>query len=137
MADIFHVNFPIKQNSNVLSLFLINLNKNNIKKICIFLLMLPVALIAQNYTEVQTGMKNFYYGASDMDGDGKQDIIINGASLVPYANLGNNATYLGDIKFIDFNNEGLADYYVTSSERNLFIKLKTKNKITAQKLMIK
>ncbi|MBB6371968.1 hypothetical protein HNP36_003057 [Chryseobacterium shigense] len=82
-------------------------------------------------------MKNFYYGASDMDGDGKQDIIINGASLVPYANLGNNATYLGDIKFIDFNNEGLADYYVTSSERNLFIKLKTKNKITAQKLMIK
>lgn len=119
------------------------------KRICILLSMLPVALMAQNYTEVQTGMKNFYYGAADaadMDGDGKLDVVINGAidsdgdgnvdtsfnevyrnngaSLVPYANLGNNATHLGDIKFMDFNNDGLADIISTGLSYNDLVNYK-------------
>lgn len=113
------------------------------KRICILLSMLPVGLMAQDYIEIQTGMKNFYYGAAgvaDMDNDGKQDIVINGAidsdddgnvdtsfnevyknngtSLVPYANLGTDATHLGDIKFMDFNNDGLLDIISTGLSYN-------------------
>lgn len=113
------------------------------RRICILLSMLPVGLIAQDYVEVQTGIKNFYYGAADVadiDGDGKQDIVVNGAidsdhdgnvdtsfnevyknngtSLVPYANLGAAATHLGDIKFMDFNNDGLLDIISTGLSYN-------------------
>jgi len=113
------------------------------KRICIFLSMLPVGVMAQNYIEIQTGMKNYYYGAADtadMDGDGRQDIVINGAidsdhdgnvdtsfnevyknngvSLVPYADLGVDATHLGDIKFMDFNNDGLLDIISTGLSYN-------------------
>lgn len=113
------------------------------RRICILLSMLPVGLIAQDYTEIQTDMKNFYYGAADaadMDGDGKLDVVINGAidsdsdgnvdrsfneiyknngtSLVPYANLGVSATHLGDIKFMDFNNDGLLDIISTGLSYN-------------------
>lgn len=105
--------------------------------------MLPVGVMAQNYIEIQTGMKNYYYGAADtadMDGDGRQDIVINGAidsdhdgnvdtsfnevyknngvSLVPYADLGVDATHLGDIKFMDFNNDGLLDIISTGLSYN-------------------
>ncbi|WP_238640218.1 T9SS type A sorting domain-containing protein [Chryseobacterium elymi] len=108
------------------------------KRIYILLSMLPVGLMAQDYTEIQSGMENFYYGSADtadMDGDGKQDAVINGAidtdndgnvdasfnevyknngtSLEPYASLGVNATHLGDIKFMDFNNDGLLDIIST------------------------
>ncbi len=113
------------------------------KRICILLSMLPVGLMAQNYIEIQTGMKNYYYGAADtadMDGDGKQDVVINGAidsdgdgsadtsfnevyknngvSLVPYADLGADATHLGDIKFVDFDNDGLLDIISTGLSYN-------------------
>ncbi|KMQ62478.1 alpha integrin [Chryseobacterium sp. BLS98] len=113
------------------------------KRICILLSMLPVGLMAQNYIEIQTGMKNYYYGAADtadMDGDGKQDVVINGAidsdgdgsadtsfnevyknngvSLVPYADLGADATHLGDIKFMDFDNDGLLDIISTGLSYN-------------------
>ncbi|WP_228464792.1 T9SS type A sorting domain-containing protein [Chryseobacterium antibioticum] len=113
------------------------------KRICILLSMLPVGLVAQDYTEIQTGMRNFYYGSAgvaDMDNDGKQDVVINGAidsdddgnvdtsfnevyknngtSLVPYANLGTNVTHLGDIKFMDFNNDGLLDIISTGLSYN-------------------
>ncbi|KFF08858.1 T9SS type A sorting domain-containing protein [Chryseobacterium luteum] len=113
------------------------------KRICILLSMLPVGLMAQNYAEIQTGMKNFYYGSADtadMDGDGKMDVVINGAidsdndgnvdtsfneiyknngnSLVPYASLGANATHLGDIKFMDFDNDGLPDIISTGLSYN-------------------
>ncbi|MDR2237367.1 MAG: T9SS type A sorting domain-containing protein [Chryseobacterium sp.] len=108
------------------------------KRICILLSMLPVGIMAQNYVEIQTGMNNFYYGSADvadMDNDGKQDVVINGAvdvdgdgqadvsyneiyrnngtSLVPYANVGVDGTHLGDIKFIDFDNDGLLDVIST------------------------
>ncbi|MBL1219633.1 T9SS type A sorting domain-containing protein [Chryseobacterium sp. L7] len=111
--------------------------------------MLPVGLMAQDFTEVQTGMKNFYYGsahAADMDGDGKQDVVINGAidtdgdgsadtsfnevyknngtSLVPYADLGIDATHLGDIKFMDFNNDGLLDIISTGLSYNDIVNYK-------------
>ncbi|KPE52028.1 T9SS type A sorting domain-containing protein [Chryseobacterium indologenes] len=107
-------------------------------RICILLLMLPVGAVAQNYAEIQTSMKNFYYGSADvadMDNDGKPDVVINGAvdtdgdgqadvsynemyknngiSLVPYANVGNDANHLGDIQFIDFDNDGLLDIIST------------------------
>ncbi|WP_426046327.1 T9SS type A sorting domain-containing protein [Chryseobacterium sp. NFX27] len=113
------------------------------RRICILLSMLPVGLMAQDYTEIQSGMKNFYYGsaaAADMDGDGKQDVVINGAidtdhdgnvdtsfnevyknngiSLEPYAHLGVNATHLGDIKFMDFDNDGLLDIISTGLSYN-------------------
>lgn len=108
------------------------------KRICILLSMLPVGVMAQNYAEIQTGMKNFYYGSADvadMDNDGKPDVVINGAvdldgdgqadvsyneiyknngtSLMPYANVGSDATHLGDIKFIDFDHDGLLDIIST------------------------
>ncbi|REC48082.1 hypothetical protein DRF67_08585 [Chryseobacterium pennipullorum] len=100
--------------------------------------MLPVAASAQSFTEIQTGMNNFYYSAvdiADMDNDGTQDIVINGAidsdgdgnvdktfnevykndgaALSAYAGLGLDATHLGDIKFIDYNNDGLMDIIST------------------------
>lgn len=108
------------------------------KRIYIFLSMLPISLAAQNFTEMQTGMNNFYYSAADiadMDNNGTQDIVLNGAidsdgdgnvdtsynevyknngtTLSPYVGLGMDATHLGDIKFIDYNNDGLMDIIST------------------------
>jgi hypothetical protein len=119
------------------------------KRICIFLSMIPVVLMAQNYTEIQTNMNNFYYGAADaadMDNDGKQDVVINGAvdtdnngsvdtsfnevyksngtTLVSYANLGVDATHLGDIKFMDFNNDGFLDIISTGLSYNDIVNYK-------------
>ena len=36
------------------------------KKIYILCSMLPVGIMAQNFTEVQTSMNNFYYSAADI-----------------------------------------------------------------------
>ncbi|MBT2623093.1 T9SS type A sorting domain-containing protein [Chryseobacterium sp. ISL-6] len=108
------------------------------KKVYVLLSMLPIGIMAQNFSEVQTDMKNFYYSASDVghvDNNGFQDIVINGAvdtdgdgsadtsfnevyknngsTLTLYADLGMDATHLGDIKFIDYNNDGLADIIST------------------------
>ncbi|WP_312298333.1 T9SS type A sorting domain-containing protein [Chryseobacterium sp.] len=108
------------------------------KRIYILLSMLPVGLAAQNFTEVQTGMKNFYYSAADIadiDNNGTLDIVLNGAidsdgdgnvdstynevyqnngsTLLPYADLGGDVTHMGDIRFIDFNNDGLMDIVST------------------------
>lgn len=108
------------------------------KKIYIVLSMLPVGLCAQNFTEIQTGMNNFYFSASDIadvDNNGTLDIAINGAidsdgdgnpdatynevyqntgiTLQPYTDLGGDVTHLGDIKFIDYNNDGLMDIIST------------------------
>lgn len=108
------------------------------KRISILLSMLPICLAAQNFTEIQTGMKNFYYSAADIadiDNNGTLDIVLNGAidsdgdgnvdstynevyqnngtTLIPYADLGGDVTHLGDIKFIDYNNDGLMDIVST------------------------
>lgn len=108
------------------------------KRISILLSMLPIGIMAQTFTEVQTSMNNYYYPASDIgdiDNDGLQDIVVNGAidsdgdgnvdttyngiyknngtTFIPYADLGADATHLGDIKFIDYNNDGLADIIST------------------------
>lgn len=108
------------------------------KRISILLSLLPLSMVAQNFTEVQTSMNNFYYPASDIgdiNNDGLQDIVVNGAidsdgdgnvdttyngiyknngtTFIPYADLGADATHLGDIKFIDYNNDGLADIIST------------------------
>ncbi|MCS3531535.1 T9SS type A sorting domain-containing protein [Chryseobacterium sp. JUb7] len=108
------------------------------KKIYILLGMLPIGMMAQNFTEIQSNTANFYYPAADyadIDGDGIQDIVMNGAidsdgdgsvdttynevykgngtDFTVYANLGVNANHLGDIKFIDFDNDGLADIIST------------------------
>ncbi|MBP2619428.1 T9SS type A sorting domain-containing protein [Chryseobacterium jejuense] len=108
------------------------------KKVYILLSMLPVGLSAQNFTEIQTGMNNFYFSAADIadvDNNGTLDIVVNGAidsdgdgnpdatynevyrnngtTLQPYTDLGGDVTHLGDIKFIDFNNDGLMDIIST------------------------
>lgn len=136
--DKIHVHFILNRIINLISLFLINLNKNKMKRIYILLSMVPIGVMAQNFTEVQTGMNDFYYSASDIgdiDNDGLQDIVVNGAidsdgdgnvdttyngiyknygtTFIPYADLGADATHLGDIKFIDYNNDGLADIIST------------------------
>jgi len=108
------------------------------KRIYILWSMLPVSLMAQNFTEVQTSMNNFYYSAADIadiDNNGTMDIVLNGAidsdgdgnvdstynevyqnngtTLLPYAGLGADVTHLGDIRFIDYNNDGLMDIIST------------------------
>lgn len=108
------------------------------KRFYILLSMLPVGLYAQNFTEIQTGMNNFYFSASDIadvDNNGTLDIAVNGAidsdgdgnpdatyneiyqnngtTLQPYTDLGGDVTHLGDIRFIDFNNDGLMDIIST------------------------
>ncbi|WP_291899417.1 T9SS type A sorting domain-containing protein [Chryseobacterium sp.] len=108
------------------------------KKIYILCCMLPVSLMAQDFTEVQTDMKNFYYSAADVadiDHNGTLDIVLNGAidsdgdgnvdstynevyqnngtTLLPFAGLGADVTHLGDIRFIDYNNDGLMDIIST------------------------
>lgn len=108
------------------------------KRIYILCSMVPVSIMAQNFTEVQTGMNNFYYAAADIadiDNNGTLDIVLNGAidadgdgnvdstynevyqnngtTLSPFAGLGADVTHLGDIKFIDYNNDGLMDIVST------------------------
>lgn len=108
------------------------------KKIYILCSMLPVGITAQNFTEVQTSMNNFYYSAADIadiDNNGTPDIVLNGAidsdgdgnvdstynevyqnngtTLLPFVGLGADVTHLGDIKFIDYNNDGLMDIIST------------------------
>ncbi|WP_045500697.1 T9SS type A sorting domain-containing protein [Chryseobacterium sp. StRB126] len=108
------------------------------KKFYILLSMLPVGLSAQNFTEIQSGMNNFYFSAADIadvDNNGTLDIVVNGAidsdgdgnpdatynevyrnngtTLQPYTDLGGDVTHLGDIKFVDFNNDGLMDIIST------------------------
>ncbi|MEJ5104397.1 T9SS type A sorting domain-containing protein [Chryseobacterium sp. MYb328] len=108
------------------------------KRIYILLSMLPVGLCAQNFTEIQTGINNFYFSASDIadvDNNGTLDIAVNGAidsdgdgnpdatynevyqntgtTFQPYTDLGGDVTHLGDIKFIDYNNDGLMDIIST------------------------
>ncbi|REC63977.1 hypothetical protein DRF65_02595 [Chryseobacterium pennae] len=100
--------------------------------------MLPVGLCAQNFTEIQTGINNFYFSASDIadvDNNGTLDIAVNGAidsdgdgnpdatynevyqntgtTFQPYTDLGGDVTHLGDIRFIDYNNDGLMDIIST------------------------
>ncbi|WP_228452049.1 T9SS type A sorting domain-containing protein [Chryseobacterium sp. G0186] len=108
------------------------------KGIYILLSMLPISIAAQSFTEVQTGMNNFYFSAADIadvDNNGTLDIVVNGAidsdgdgmsdatfnevyqnngtTLQPYTDLGGDVTHLGDIKFIDYNNDGLMDIIST------------------------
>ncbi|PWW30678.1 T9SS type A sorting domain-containing protein [Chryseobacterium sp. AG844] len=108
------------------------------RRIYILCSMLPVSIMAQNFTEIQTGMNNFYYSAADIadiDNNGTLDIVLNGAidadgdgnvdstynevyqnngtTLLPFAGLGADVTHLGDIKFIDYNNDGLMDIVST------------------------
>lgn len=108
------------------------------RRIYILLSMVPVSLMAQNFTEVQTSMNNFYYSAADIadiDNNGTLDIVLNGAidsdgdgnvdstynevyqnngtTLLPFVGLGADVTHLGDIKFIDYNNDGLMDIIST------------------------
>ncbi|PKF74437.1 hypothetical protein CW752_09535 [Chryseobacterium sp. PMSZPI] len=100
--------------------------------------MIPLGLTAQSFTEVQTGINNFYYSSADIadiDNNGTLDIVFNGAidsdgdgyvdgtfnevykndgtTFTGYADLGWDATHLGDIKFIDYNNDGLMDIIST------------------------
>jgi len=113
------------------------------KKITILGLFLSLFVQAQSFEEVETVMKGFYYSsgdAADFDGDGFQDVVMNGAidnngdgnvsetlneiyrnsngTLAFYGDLGLSSTHLGDIKFIDFDNDGLLDLISTGLSYN-------------------
>ncbi len=114
------------------------------KKITFFLGLIPaICLQAQSFEETETIMKDFYYSSShvgDFDGDGFTDIVHNGAidsnndgnvdttlnevyknnegAFALFEDLGLNSTHLGDIKFIDFNNDGLLDIVSTGLSYN-------------------
>ncbi|MGO4709659.1 FG-GAP repeat domain-containing protein, partial [Chryseobacterium sp. 2TAF14] len=108
------------------------------KRIYVFAFFIPMMFQAQTFSEVSTNVKNFYYGSSDIgdfNNDGKPDVVYNGAIdndadgtadvtfneaytnnngvFSPYGNLGTDVTHLGDIKFIDYNNDGLLDIVST------------------------
>ncbi|WP_353165289.1 T9SS type A sorting domain-containing protein [Empedobacter brevis] len=113
------------------------------KKFTFLLALLPLALNAQNFKEIETSMADYYYSSSDVadfDGDGFLDIVYNGAIdsdkdgnvdvthneiykntngvYSVYGDLGMNSTHLGDIKFIDFDNDGLLDIISTGLSYN-------------------
>lgn len=114
------------------------------KKLTILLgLLVSSGMLAQHFSEVESEMKGFYYSsgdAADFDGDGFQDVVMNGAidnngdgnvsqtlneiyknnngTLEFYGDLGLGSTHLGDIKFIDFDNDGLLDIISTGLSYN-------------------
>ncbi|WP_413533055.1 T9SS type A sorting domain-containing protein [Empedobacter brevis] len=113
------------------------------KKFTFLLALLPLALNAQNFKEIKTSIADYYYSSSDIadfDGDGFLDVIYNGAIdsdkdgnvdvtfneiykntngvFSTYGDLGINSTHLGDIKFIDFDNDGLLDIVSTGLSYN-------------------
>lgn len=108
------------------------------KRLYFFILLIPMVFQAQVFSEASTNIRNFYYGSSDIgdfNNDGKPDVVHNGAVdndsdgsadvtfnetytndngvFSAYGNLGADATHLGDIRFIDFNNDGLLDIVST------------------------
>lgn len=113
------------------------------KKFTILAVLFPFVVQAQIFEEVETIFKDFYYSSShigDFDGDGFIDIVHNGAidsdsdgnvdttfneiykndggTFTLMGDLGMNSTHLGDIKFIDFNNDGLLDIVSTGLSYN-------------------
>lgn len=108
------------------------------KKLYVFAFFIPMMFQSQTFFEVSTNIKNFFYGSSDIgdfNNDGKPDVIYNGAididadgsadvtfneaytnnndAFSAYGDLGAAVTHLGDIKFIDYNNDGLLDLVST------------------------
>ncbi|EDM43051.1 FG-GAP repeat protein [unidentified eubacterium SCB49] len=114
------------------------------KKIYLLLGLCPILSVqSQNFEEVETDMKDYYYSSSnvaDFDGDGFVDIVFNGAidsdnngevdttfnevyknddaTFTLFDDLGLYATHLGDIKFLDFDNDGLLDIVSTGLSYN-------------------
>lgn len=113
------------------------------KKFTILAALIPFVIQAQSFEEVETVMKDYFYSSShvgDFNGDGLIDVVHNGAidsnsdgdvdttlneiyinnggTLELYGNLGLNSTHLGDIKFIDFDNDGLLDIISTGLSYN-------------------
>lgn len=113
------------------------------KKFTILAALFPFVIQAQSFEETETIMKDYFYSSShvaDFDGDGFVDIIHNGAIdsnndtnvdttlneiyknengvLSVFGDLGINSTHLGDIKFMDFDNDGLLDIVSTGLSYN-------------------
>ncbi|HEX7870402.1 MAG TPA: T9SS type A sorting domain-containing protein [Chryseobacterium sp.] len=119
------------------------------ERLYVFAFFIPMMFQSQTFSEVSTNIKNFYYGSSDIgdfNNDGKLDIVYNGAIdndadgnaditfneiysnnsgiFSAYGNLGTDVTHLGDIKFIDYNNDGLLDIVSTGLSYNNVVNYK-------------
>lgn len=108
------------------------------KKITLLVCFLPAFLLGQTFEEVETNFKNFGFASlhvADIDGNGEMDVVFSGAidsdnNGIPdltlnevYKNnggtfellqdFGEQSVHLGDIKFMDFNNDGNLDIVST------------------------
>lgn len=108
------------------------------KKITLLTLFLPCLIFSQTFEEVETDFKDFSFASlhvADIDGDGQLDVVFSGAidsdgNGTPDTTLnevyknnngdfellqdfGELSVHLGDIKFIDFNNNGKMDIIST------------------------
>lgn len=108
------------------------------KKITVLTLLIPFLALSQTFEEVETDFKDFSFSSmdvGDIDGNGQTDIVFSGAidadnngtpdttlneiylnnngNFELFQDFGEYSVHLGDIKFIDFNNNGKLDIIST------------------------
>lgn len=106
------------------------------RKITFLAILFPFLIQAQTFEEMETELENYYYSAADVadfNGDGYIDIMMTGAidsdldggvdytfnelyknadgtTFLPHQGYDGSSVHLSDIKFIDFDNDGLLDF---------------------------
>jgi len=113
------------------------------KKQYLFLLLFTISGFSQGFEEIPTTINNFYYATSDVadyDNDGDLDILIcgaidtsgSGSADTSFCQLFKNedgvysadqdfsvnSLHLGDVAFIDIDNDGLKDVVITGQNYN-------------------
>ena len=107
------------------------------RKLLLLCILAQTVVHAQNFEEINTKIKNYYYASSDIadyDNDGDLDILLSGAldmdgnelpettdctlyqntnnTYTPLQNFPVYARQLGDVKFIDIDNDGDKDILI-------------------------